>query len=175
MSAANAEAARLEDARWMRRALALAAEAAAEGEVPVGAVVVFRGEEISCGRNRRERGKNALAHAELEAIDGACRALGGWRLWQCELYVTLEPCPMCAGAIINARIPRVVFGARDPKAGSCGSVADLFALPYNHRPQVCAGVLEEECAAVLRSFFRSLRARRQAEKTARAPGAPMLE
>ena len=107
----------------MLRALELAREAGDEGEVPVGAVVVYQGKIISEGRNRRERDKNALCHAELEAIDGACRALGGWRLWQCELYVTLEPCPMCAGAIINARIPRVVFGASDPKAGSCGSVS----------------------------------------------------
>lgn len=141
----------------MRRALELAREAAAEGEVPVGAVVVKDGEVVSCGRNRRETGKNALRHAELEAIDGACRALGGWRLWECELYVTLEPCPMCAGAVINARIPRVVFGAADPKAGSCGSVVNLFALPYNHRPEVVGGVLREECAELLTGFFRGLR------------------
>lgn len=145
------------DERFMRMALDLALEAAAEGETPVGAVIVKDGKVISHGRNRRETGKNALCHAELEAIDGACRALGGWRLWNCELYVTLEPCPMCAGAIINARIPRVVFGASDPKAGSCGSVVDLFALPYNHRPQVVRGVLKEECAAVLTEFFRELR------------------
>ncbi|MDC0700647.1 nucleoside deaminase, partial [Blautia wexlerae] len=96
-----------------------------------------------------------------EAIDGACRALGGWRLWQCELYVTLEPCPMCAGAIINARIPRLVYGAGDRKAGSCGSVVNLFALPYNHAPQVVRGVLEEACAAELSSFFKELRAKRK--------------
>ena len=141
----------------MRRAIALAKESAAEGEVPVGAVIVKGGEVVACGRNRRETGKNALLHAEMEAIGRACEALGGWRLWQCELYVTLEPCPMCAGAVISARIPRVVFGARDPKAGSCGSVVDLFALPYNHRPQVVSGVLEEECAALLTDFFRGLR------------------
>lgn len=145
------------DEMFMRRALELAREAAAEGEVPVGAVVVKDGEVVSCGRNRRETGKNALRHAELEAIDGACRALGGWRLWECELYVTLEPCPMCAGAVINARIPRVVFGAADPKAGSCGSVVNLFALPYNHRPEVVGGVLREECAELLTGFFRGLR------------------
>lgn len=144
----------------MFRALELAREAAAEGEVPVGAVVVKDGEVIACGRNRRETGKNALCHAELEAIGNACRALGGWRLWQCELFVTLEPCPMCAGAAINARIPRVVFGARDPKAGSCGSVVDLFSLPYNHHPEVTGGVLETECAALLKDFFRSLRGER---------------
>ena len=141
----------------MLRALELAREAGDEGEVPVGAVVVYQGKIISEGRNRRERDKNALCHAELEAIDGACRALGGWRLWQCELYVTLEPCPMCAGAIINARIPRVVFGASDPKAGSCGSVTDLFAMPYNHHPQVFSGFLEEAAAGLLRDFFRRLR------------------
>ena len=146
------------DEAFMRRALELAREAAAEGEVPVGAVIVKGGSVVSCGRNRRERGRNALRHAELEAIDGACRALGGWRLWECELFVTLEPCPMCAGAVINARIPRVVFGAPDPKAGSCGSVVDLFALPYNQRPEVLGGVLAVECAALLRGFFRDLRA-----------------
>ena len=145
----------------MLRALELAREAGDEGEVPVGAVVVYQGKIISEGRNRRERDKNALCHAELEAIDGACRALGGWRLWQCELYVTLEPCPMCAGAIINARIPRVVFGASDPKAGSCGSVTDLFAMPYNHHPQVFSGFLEEEAAGLLRDFFRRLREMRK--------------
>ena len=145
----------------MLRALELAREAGDEGEVPVGAVVVYQGKIISEGRNRRERDKNALCHAELEAIDGACRALGGWRLWQCELYVTLEPCPMCAGAIINARIPRVVFGASDPKAGSCGSVTDLFAMPYNHHPQVFSGFLEEAAAGLLRDFFRRLRQKRK--------------
>ena len=148
----------------MRRALELAREAAQEGEVPVGAVVVCEGKIISEGRNRREKDKNALCHAEMEAIDGACRALGGWRLWKCQLYVTLEPCPMCAGAIINARIPQVIYGASDPKAGSCGSVVDLFALPYNHRPQVTAGFLEEEAAALLREFFQKLREKRQAAK-----------
>lgn len=148
----------------MRRALELAREAAQEGEVPVGAVVVCEGKIISEGRNRREKDKNALCHAELEAIDGACRALGGWRLWKCQLYVTLEPCPMCAGAIINARIPQVIYGASDPKAGSCGSVVDLFALPYNHRPQVTAGFLEEEAAALLREFFQKLREKRKGAK-----------
>ncbi|TQI67492.1 tRNA adenosine(34) deaminase TadA [Clostridium sp. KNHs216] len=143
--------------RFMRLALALAREAAQEGEVPVGAVIVKDGEVISTGRNRRERGKNALCHAELEAIDRACRLLGGWRLWQCELFVTLEPCPMCAGAIINARIPRVVYGARDPKAGSCGSVVNLFELPYNHSPELLGGVLADECALLLTDFFQKLR------------------
>jgi tRNA(adenine34) deaminase len=142
---------------FMSRALSLAREAALEGEVPVGCVVVRHGVIVGEGRNRRERGKSALLHAELEAIAAACAALGGWRLWECELYVTLEPCPMCAGAIINARIPRVIFGAPDPKAGCCGSVTDLFALPFNHRPQVAGGCLAEACAAVLRDFFIALR------------------
>ncbi|MBQ1950794.1 MAG: tRNA adenosine(34) deaminase TadA [Clostridia bacterium] len=146
-----------DDEYYMKEALSLAAQAAAEGEVPVGAVVVYDGEIVGCGRNRREKGKNALAHAEIEAIDAACRTLSGWRLSGCTLYVTLEPCPMCAGAIINARIDRVVQGASDPKAGSCGSVVDLFSLPYNHRPSLTAGVLEEECRAALQDFFRGLR------------------
>lgn len=143
----------------MRLALSLAAEAAAEGEVPVGAVIVKDGRVIGTGRNRRETDKDALAHAEIEAIHMACRTLGGWRLSGSTLYVTLEPCPMCAGAIINARIDRVVMGTVDPKAGSCGSVTDLFALPYNHRPEVSAGVLEEDCRAALQQFFKCLRKR----------------
>jgi tRNA(adenine34) deaminase len=141
----------------MRLALQLADEAAAEGEVPVGAVVVRDGKVVGTGRNRREKDKNALAHAELEALDEACRTVGGWRLFGATLYVTLEPCPMCAGAIINARIDRVCYGAADPKAGSCGSLVDLFALPYNHRPLCEGGLLKEECAAKLTDFFRSLR------------------
>ena len=145
------------DHPFLLRALELAREAAAAGETPVGAVVIRNGEIVGEGRNRREAGKNALYHAEIEAIDAACKRLGGWRLWECELYVTLEPCPMCAGAIINARIRRVVYGTKDPKAGCCGSVTDLFALPFNHRPEVVGGCMEEACAAVLRDFFRGLR------------------
>ncbi|MBQ6022381.1 MAG: nucleoside deaminase [Clostridia bacterium] len=147
------------DADFMRQAMALAAEAAAEGEVPVGALIVKDGEVLSAGRNRRELCRNALYHAELEAIDAACKKLGGWRLPGCTLYVTLEPCPMCAGAIINARIPRVVFGAYDPKAGSVGSVTDLFTFPYNWQPEVRAGCLEDECAEMLSEFFKKLRNR----------------
>ena len=147
----------MDDRDFMAEALRLAEEAAAEGEVPVGCVITLDGRIVGRGRNRRETGKNALAHAEIEAIDEACRTLGGWRLWQCTLYVTLEPCPMCAGAILNARIPRVVYGASDPKAGSCGSVTDLFAMSFNHHPEKTAGILEEECAAALRQFFRRLR------------------
>ena len=145
------------DITFMTEALALAREAAAEGEVPVGCVVTLGDRIVGRGRNRREKDRTALAHAELEAIGEACNTLGGWRLWQCTLYVTLEPCPMCAGAIINARIPRVVYGARDAKAGSCGSVCDLFSMDYNHHPSVVSGILEAECAQILTDFFRQLR------------------
>ena len=141
----------------MLEAIALACKSAEEGEVPVGAVVVCEGEIVGRGRNRREFGKNALYHAELEAIDNACKKLGGWRLHRCEMYVTLEPCPMCAGAIINSRIKTLVYGASDKKAGSAGSVINLFELPYNHKPEIISGVMEKECAALLSSFFKSLR------------------
>ena len=147
----------MENITYMQEALALAKEAAAEGEVPVGCVIVRDGVIVGRGRNRREQDKTALAHAECDAIRQACETLGGWRLWDCTLYVTLEPCPMCAGAIINARIPRVVFGASDTKCGACGSVCDLFSMEFNHHPEVTKGVLEEECAAVLSDFFRDLR------------------
>ena len=151
----------MEDKDFMLAALELAKEAAADGEVPVGCVITRHGEIVGRGRNRREKGKNALCHAELEAINDACTRLGGWRLWECDLYVTLEPCPMCAGAILNARIPRVVYGAEDPKAGSCGSVTDLFAMSFNHHPQKTQGVMEEECAETLKTFFRTLREKRK--------------
>ena len=141
----------------MKEALILAKEAAEEGEVPVGCVIVRGDTIVGRGRNRREKDKSALAHAETEAIADACANLGGWRLWDCTLYVTLEPCPMCAGAIINARIPRVVWGASDAKCGACGSVCDLFSMEFNHHPQAVSGVLEEECAALLQQFFRDLR------------------
>ena len=147
----------MEDQIFMEQALALAREAAAEGEVPVGCVIVRDGQVVGRGRNRRETGKNALAHAEIEAINDACATLGGWRLWDCTLYVTLEPCPMCAGAIVNARIPRVVYGAKDSKAGSCGSVCDLFSMAYNHHPAVEAGICEDACSALLTEFFQKLR------------------
>lgn len=143
--------------RFMRRAVACAKKAAARGDVPVGAVVVKDGKVISTGYNRRECDKNALKHAEMVAIDRACKKLGGWRLVGCDLYVTLEPCPMCTGALINARVEHVYIGARDPKAGSMGSVTDLVSLPYNHKPEVTFGVLEKECGDLLRDFFRSLR------------------
>lgn len=142
---------------FMSEALELAKISAQELEVPVGAVVVMNGEIVGRGRNRREKEKNALCHAEIEAINDACKRLGGWRLWQCEMYVTLEPCPMCAGAIINSRIKRVVFGAYDKKAGSFGSVADFNQLNYNHKLQINGGVDEAECAALLTDFFKNLR------------------
>ena len=145
----------------MREALLLAQEAAAEGEVPVGCVITLDDRIVGRGRNRRETNRTALAHAEIEAIAEACRTLGGWRLWQCELFVTLEPCPMCAGAIINSRLKRVVYGAKDPKAGCCGSLTDLFALPFNHHPVIEGGLLEEEAALQLQNFFAALREKRQ--------------
>lgn len=142
---------------FMERAIELARLSEAEGEVPVGAVVVKNGKIVGEGRNRRELGKNALYHAELEAIDNACKNLLGWRLWQCDLYVTLEPCPMCAGAIINSRIKTVYFGAYDNKAGSFGSVANFNLLPYNHKPEILGGIMEDECSNMLKDFFKKLR------------------
>ena len=145
------------DELFMKEALELAKEAAAEGEVPVGCVITRNGEIVGRGRNRRERDKNALAHAEIEAINDACRNLGGWRLWECTLYVTLEPCPMCAGAILNARIPRVVYGASDKKCGAVRSVCTLFDMAFNHHPKVEKGIREEESSALLTEFFKNLR------------------
>ena len=142
---------------FMKKALELARQSANEGEVPVGAVIVKDNKIIACGRNRRELGKNALYHAEIEAIDNACKAPAGWRLWQCEMYVTLEPCPMCAGAIINSRIKAVYYGASDNKAGSFGSVADFNRLPYNHKPEIYAGIMADEAQNLLTEFFYNLR------------------
>ncbi len=147
----------MDDLYFMDEALALAREAAAEGEVPVGCIIV-RGEEIvGRGRNHRERDKSALSHAEIEAIGEACRNLGGWRLWECTLYVTLEPCAMCAGAILSARIPRVVYGASDRKFGAVRSVCSLFDMNFNHHPTVESGLREEEAARLLTDFFQNLR------------------
>ncbi|MGN1479795.1 MAG: nucleoside deaminase [Acutalibacteraceae bacterium] len=151
----------MDDKDFMNAALELASLAAGEGEVPVGAVVTLGGEIVGRGRNRREKSKNALAHAEIEAINDACSNLGGWRLWQCDMFVTLEPCPMCAGAIINSRIKRVVFGAYDKKSGSCESLVKLFDLPYNHKPQLEGGFMQEECSAILSEFFKQLRLKKQ--------------
>lgn len=142
---------------FMMEALKEAEKARNEGEVPIGAVVVCDGEIVGRGHNRREYGKNALAHAEIEAIDEACRNLGGWRLFRCDIYVTLEPCPMCAGAIINSRIRRVFFGAYDEKAGSFGSLVNLSDYPYNHHPEIHGGILEETCSSYLSEFFKELR------------------
>ena len=143
----------------MRRAIELAELAGSMGEIPVGAVVVKRetGEIVAEGYNRRESDKNALAHAELIAINEACRKLGGWRLIGCDLYVTLEPCPMCCGAIINSRVERVIYGADDMKAGSVFSLQQMFELPYNHKPEIIRGVMSEECSELLSSFFRRIR------------------
>ncbi len=145
----------------MQKAIGLAELAAREGEVPVGALVVCGDRIISCGYNLRETSRNALRHAELTAIDGACRTMHGWRLHQCTLYVTLEPCVMCAGAIVNARIRRVVYGAADPKAGAFGSVLDLNAYPLNHKPEIVADVCGDECRAQLQRFFKTLRDKRK--------------
>ena len=145
-----------QEERYMALALALAKEAGEQGDIPVGCVVVQDGTVIGTGRNCREARGDATAHAEVEAIRAACAALGSWRLEGCDLYVTLEPCPMCAGAMVNARIRRVWYGAQNPKAGCCGSVLALFQERFNHRPQVDGGVLEAECAALLRRFFAAL-------------------
>ena len=149
--------------KYMQRALELAREAYDEGEVPVGAVVVKKstGEIVGEGRNMREQAKNALAHAEIMAIDSACKKLGGWRLPDCAMYVTLEPCPMCCGAIINSRIDNVYFGAYDYKSGSAVSVQKMFELPYNYKPEVTGGVMEEECSEMLSAIFKDLRARKK--------------
>ncbi len=143
----------MQDENFMRQALGLAAQAAELGEVPVGAVVVQDGRVIGAAGNRRECDHRATAHAELLAIEQACEALGSWRLTDCTLYVTLEPCPMCAGAIVNARVGRVVFGCKDARAGAMGSVLNLPAYPLNHRPLYTCGVCEKECRTLLQAFF----------------------
>ncbi|MBQ2264474.1 MAG: nucleoside deaminase [Oscillospiraceae bacterium] len=148
---------------YMHRAIELAAKAAELGEVPVGAVIVRKttGEIVGEGYNLRETGKHALAHAELMAIDAACRKLGGWRLPECAMYVTLEPCPMCGGAILQARIDEVYFGAYDAKSGAVCSVQRMFDLPYNWQPAVTGGMMQEECSGILSAFFRMLRQKKQ--------------
>ena len=142
---------------YMSIAMDLAAKAAGEKEVPVGAIIVHNGEVIATGYNRREQDGDATAHAEIIAIRAACAALGRWRLEGCDLYVTLEPCPMCAGAIVNARLDRVIFAAHDPKAGAMGSIVDFNALPLNHKPQVISGILAQQSTRLLREFFSILR------------------
>ena len=146
---------------FMKEALLLAGESENEGGVPVGAVVVCDGKIVGTGRNRRETEKNALYHAEIEAINNACKNLGGWRLFKCDLYVTLEPCPMCAGAIINSRIKNVYFGASDYKNGACGSVINLFELEFNHKPNFESGIMENECSEILTRFFKNLRQKKE--------------
>lgn len=141
----------------MAAALELAREAAAAGEVPVGCVIVKDGAIIGRGRNRREAGQDATAHAELEAIRDACGKTGSWRLHGAKLYVTLEPCPMCAGGIINSRIEAVYYGAREEKMGCCGSVLNLFEERFNHHPRIYGGILKEECGKVLGQFFEERR------------------
>ena len=146
------------DIKFMREALALAKKAAELGEVPVGAVVVnSEGIVIADAYNLRENKKSVIAHAEIIAIEQACRKLGDWRLSGCTLYVTLEPCPMCAGAIVNSRISRVVFGAYDMQAGCCGSVINFNAYPFNHAFEIEGGVLKDECSAILADFFKNKR------------------
>ena len=147
----------MEHQDYMEQALALAREAAAHGEVPVGCVIVHRGQIIGRGRNRREEKQAVYSHAEMEAMAQANAALGSWRLEDCDLYVTLEPCPMCAGAILNARIARVFYGARDAAMGACGGVLNLYMEPFANTPALVGGILADECRAVLRDFFRSLR------------------
>ena len=148
---------RVDHEYFMAEALALAREAIADGDVPVGCVIVKDGQIIGRGRNRREADSRATAHAEIEAINQACAALGSWRLTGCALYVTLEPCPMCAGAIINSRISELYFGAKEEKSGCCGSVLNLFCEPFNHRPRVYGPLLEGECRVLLTEFFQNLR------------------
>ncbi len=162
----------MEDTDFMDAALILAREAFDAGEVPVGCVIVRGDEIVGRGRNRREGEKSALAHAEIEAIREACGKLGGWRLWECTLYVTLEPCPMCAGAIVNARIPRVVYGASDEKCGAVNSVCRLFDMDFNHHPVVTSGVREEESGELLRQFFRQLRLELRTRPKWKRPGSP---
>ena len=148
------------DIKFMQKALELAHQSFLEGEVPVGAVIVKNNEIISCGRNRRELSKNALAHAEIEAINNACKVLGGWRLWECDIYVTLEPCPMCSGAIVNARIPNVYFGAYDKNFGCCGSTLNTLEISNSFKPHFEGGILEEECSAIITDFFKQLRSKK---------------
>ena len=149
------------DTEFMNRAIELAKIAGEIGEIPVGAVVVCEGEVVGEGYNTRESSKNALAHAEITAINNACKKLGGWRLHKCELYVTLEPCPMCAGAIINSRIKRVVFGATDTKAGAFGTVMNLNEFPLNHKAELSTGECANECSELLSDFFAELRKKKK--------------
>ena len=164
----------MEDKKYMQLALAEARKAAELGEIPIGAVLadMTTGEVIAAAHNMRETWHDATAHAEVIVIREACERLGRWRLSGCALYVTVEPCPMCSGAIINSRLKRVVYGARDPKAGCCGSVTDLFAMPFNHHPVVESGLRAEEAQALLQAFFKDLRARLAAKPKWKPPVQP---
>lgn len=150
----------MRDSFYMEKAIALAKKAEEKGEVPIGAVVVWEDEIVGEGYNLRESEKNALLHAEVVAIDNACKTLGGWRLHKATLYVTVEPCIMCAGAIINARVKRVVYGAPDPRFGAFGSLFDANAVGLNHKPEILRGVMREECEALMQAFFKRLREKR---------------
>ncbi|WP_100400951.1 tRNA adenosine(34) deaminase TadA [Bacillus sp. FJAT-44742] len=153
------------DQRFMKEAINEALRAEGKGEVPIGAVIVFKGEIIARGHNERETRQRSDAHAEMIAIEKACEYMGSWRLEDCTLYVTLEPCPMCAGALVQARVPRVVFGAVDPKAGCAGTLMNLLDdSRFNHRAEVRAGILEEECGMLLTSFFQELRKKKKEKK-----------
>ncbi len=154
------------DKTFMEKALNHARKAVKKGEVPVAALLVLDNKIIAKGYNKREGKNNALAHAEVIAIEKGCKKLKSWRLSDCELYVTLEPCPMCYGAIVNSRIKRLVFGAFDPKAGVCGSICNLPEVPFNHMPQIVGGVMAEECGNILTKFFRKLRKKRKGSKSA---------
>ncbi len=152
------------DIYFMKKAIVRAKAAEKQDEVPIGAVVVLDGKVIATGRNMRETKKNSLNHAEIIAIDRACKKIGAWRLNECTLYVTMEPCPMCAGAIVNSRIKRVVFGCYDKKAGACGSVFNINDFPLNHKFELVGGVLEKECASLLSEFFIKLRNRPKGQR-----------
>lgn len=152
----------MEREKYMEAALKLARRAQNEGEVPVGCVVVCAGEIVGRGWNRREQKQNALEHAEMMALDEACRTLGRWRLADCRLFVTLEPCPMCAGAILNARVGEVCYGASDPDYGACGGVINLFEEAFRHKPRLYGGILAQQCTDLLTDFFRQLREKESA-------------
>lgn len=154
----------MDDIYYMKLALSLAAEAAKEGEIPVGAVIVRNSDGFVAGkgRNTREKSRSALGHAEISAVSEACSVLGGWRLEGCTMYVTLEPCPMCAGAVMNSRMDRIVFGAHDARMGACGSVSDIFSLGFDSTTEICGGVMEDECIALLKDFFDGMRKKARA-------------
>lgn len=147
--------------KFMSLALEQARLAYNENEVPIGAVIVRNGEVISTGYNKRHNGKNAMLHAETEAIYKACEKLGGWHLWNCDLYVTVEPCPMCAGAIINSRIRNIYIGTTNSKFGACGSVINLFDYPFNHKPNIVTGIMEDDCKKLMSDFFLEVREKKK--------------